>query len=437
MKIIINIIIILFCFIKITYSYDTKGLDEHLGKQYKLKAENTRILLNKNNNHRTIYLNDNVWLKHWINKDYDGEDWLTIIIITGDKATLYEATNSVIMEGNVRVEIKNYLDDSLEASSITTAKRLEYNLDNAILFLDDDVKITDEEHTLEADKISYIVESEKATFSHNIRLIDTSNNILLTGERGIYDGKKEYAEITSKPKLQIQEKDNTSEYGTIIINSKYMRYDFREEIALASGDVNLFNEDLQAICDTTYLYKKEKRLVLHSNPEAHQDDTTIKGGIIELYFTDENFNQLKDAKVISPAVGYYFPDKDKHTKLEADTLHLYFEDTKIDSLILLNNAKVYYTSKETPDNVSNVAGNKINVKMEKDEIKEVHIIGDAKSRYYYKENPDAELSYNDIQGNEIILNLNEGELEKIQIWGDAKGTYIFSSKNDKETSDIE
>lgn len=110
-----------------------------------------------------------------------------------------------------------------------------------------------------------------------IELIDHTNKAVITAGYIEYDCKKEYGSITQNPTLRL---DNLK------ITSSNMKYFFKEEEFIATGDVKIHYQDSIAKAGEATYYR-DGRLVLKERPEIIKSLNRFSGETITIYTKEE------------------------------------------------------------------------------------------------------------------------------------------------------
>jgi lipopolysaccharide assembly outer membrane protein LptD (OstA) len=297
-----------------------------------------------------------------------------------------EKDNTILnLTGNVKFRHEDAILESNRA--------IWYRNSGQIIFIDS-VRMEDGEHILHADKLTYFHKTKKVIADGEVSLQSKKDHSWLTGEHGEYDRQNKQARFTIRPKLI---SDYTNLDSAVVVTSRVMEYSVDERRGVASGNVEIEKGKMRAFCDTAVYYNQENKLVLKGNPRAEQEGS----------------------------------------KLSGDMMELLLKENRIREIVVKGDAKA--TQLEVPDSASTISresflsGKEITFFLEKDELREVEVIGNATSLYYPSAEDTLHRGRNEASGDTINLFLKEDKVERVQIKGGAMGVYYNPVKIENDT----
>lgn len=251
------------------------------------------------------------------------------------------------------------------------------------------VKIADTNRVLTGINLTYDENSDMFYGSDSTRLVDRSENLILTGDSLRYDNREEILTVYDNPKVIFNYADFEK---TINVDSDSLRYFVEEGYAEAYGDVHIRKSDLVANCGKALLMPDSNRLVLTESPLAVQGANRVSG----------------------------------------DSMAIFLENDLLDFIDVHGNAEAIYrqSDRETDSTVAESRLNAKNIKFlfELEELKKIVSAGNSYSEYIPAESDSASTGRNIASGDSIKLYFENRDLNEVEIITSVEGTYYSSGK---------
>jgi hypothetical protein len=211
-------------------------------------------------------------------------------------------------------------------------------------------------------------------------LIDTVQNMTLTGNIGYYEEKTEYAFATdSAQALEYSQGD------TLFIHADTFRLttiDSTSRLLKAYGGVRFYRTDIQGVCDSMRFNTKDSVLFMYGNPVLWNENQQLFGDVIIIYMADSTID---------------------HVHVPSSAFVVQEVDTGFYNQLGGNDLKAYFIGKN---------------------IEHLDIDGNAESIFYPLERDGTMLGRNYTQSPYMSFWMKEGKLERWKIWSASKGKLI-------------
>jgi lipopolysaccharide assembly outer membrane protein LptD (OstA) len=155
--------------------------------------------------------------------------------------------------------------------------------------------------------------------------------------------------------------------------------------ATAYYKVNIQKGTMITQCDSAMIYDKEKRVELFGNPLAKQDNVWMKGDRMVAFYNEEEVTRvdiLGHAEIREVPRDSLVLDRDNW--IRGDTLTLYLHDNDVDSVRVTGNAESeYHPTNPGRTERNRIAGDRMFLRMGREEIEWVDVQGRASGTYRY------------------------------------------------------
>jgi lipopolysaccharide export system protein LptA len=108
------------------------------------------------------------------------------------------------------------------------------------------------------------------------------------------------------------------------------------------------------------------------------------------------------------------------TQFTADTIDLYLRDQALDQIVL--RTKAFITSSILGQFYDQISGRRIYADVDSSELRSMHVIGNAESIYYIRDDDQAFIGVNQVVSSEIFFKFNTGSLDQIKFTAKPTGT---------------
>ncbi len=328
--------------------------------------------------------------------------------VRGDSALIYRNRELVLFRGNVRITdgstrmwgreasydrkaklatLKGNVRIVEDGAQITGREAQFFRNENRSVILGDP-KLEDSTRTLTADRIEYDRNSDRVTAIGKVDAYDRAESTRVRAERVRYDRRIDYAWAEGEPILDLEERGGKKTE----VRGDTLEFDNGRRRAFAIGNVRINREKLRATSDRAAFHRDEDRAVLFGSPRAWDEEGSVRG----------------------------------------DTVEVYFSKNHLESLRIHRNAVVEYEAR--PDSgrgERNVAtGDSITVYFADEQAREAFIVGKAESRYWPSSVDSAEGGRNVSTGDTIRVAFADGKPASATVRGESRGVYYLAAEGD-------
>jgi lipopolysaccharide transport protein LptA len=208
-----------------------------------------------------------------------------------------------------------------------------------------------EAQVLEADSIYFDKMTGIAKAYYNVKMQDTTDNIMVTGEEGYFDQKNNYSFVT-KNVLFMQGSDNDTLYltsDTLIATEDTAG----NKSFYAFNNVQLFQNEMQGICDSLAYNFKDSLIRLYYDPVIWNGESQITGDTIEILSYDNKLQKLfikRNGFIVSLTDSTPM----RYDQIKGRDLVGYFKGGKMDVINVLGNGQTIYYAQEEDGKYSGV-----------------------------------------------------------------------------------
>jgi len=302
----------------------------------------------------------------------DGNVWIVqdTLSITGDHAIYDETAGTILFSGNVHFKEPTRQFWADQATY--------YELDGRATG-DGNVRIEQDSVEIFCDRAVYHEARREVNLVGRVRLNSQRENARLTGNLGTYNRETERGAMTQNPQLVRY----FSERDSMVVTGRVIEYYFNSQEAIVTDSVHLQRNDFDAW---------GQRLV---------------------YKDEGEWAQLTGDPVL----------KRSRDVMQADTVEAFFEDERINRVVLLGRAQAAApVDSLLPEPVNRATGRRMELTFKGSEIDSLYIQGNAASLYYLREREGSE-GANLVSGDRIKLWMQEGKVRWISVEGGTEGTY--------------
>jgi lipopolysaccharide export system protein LptA len=231
-------------------------------------------------------------------------------------------------------------------------------------------KIYHDKTFLTGDSIYYERADGFGQVFRNALLIDTEQNILLTGNYGEMQRKKGFAFMTdSATAVMVDKKDSLFMHSDTV----HATFDTLQNIKTIHCfyKVKFFRHDLQGMCDSLTYLSRDSAITMYHDP---------------VMWSDSN-------------------------QMTADSIKLTMYNGEADSLKLYNSAFIIW--KDSTDSYNQVKGRNVLAKFRENQLYKINIIGNSETIYYVREEDKTLIGINVAVASDLLIFLNDNKLQTI------------------------
>lgn len=287
-----------------------------------------------------------------------------------------------------------------------------YNLGTGeAVFLDQSI-IRDSTKSATGRSIAIDEKSGIINIEGNAKVVDSVNNVILLGGQVFMDQKNQTFLGTRKP-VMIFYKNNDSTYVaadtlysgiTLRDTSKVTLKDRRDSVSTTAlsdsirffqgfKNVRIFNDSLQAVCDSLYYSAEDSAFRLFQSPLVWNGQSQISGDTMYLYTKNSQPHLLK---IYNNSFVINHPEKGIYNQISGRTLDGYFIDGNIDFVDIKGNAKsIFYPQNDDSAYIgmNKTGGDKLQAFFKNKKMEKVKMIQNVQGILYPMNQIPAEEAY--------------------------------------------
>lgn len=290
-------------------------------------------------------------------------------VLTSNKAYYHSRTSEAFFNDNVHIEDPQYRLDS---------DTLMFNTETKVSKFFGNTSIYNEESTIKCNNGTYDTQNQIATFGYGTVILnkpqtlwadslyyenlngygkamrsftwyDEEMKVGMTGTDAEYFEKNKKIKSINRPILNsIVDQDTLFLRGDTVIAVNNENKSF-----VSNGNVRIFKNDLQAVCDSLYYSDNDSILSLFKNPILWNEESEMKadsifviigkGKIKEIFFVDKAF-------ILTQSKGKLFD------QIKGKWIRAFFKYSKLEKMLVKKNAESIYFGKDDDENY--MGGNK-------------------------------------------------------------------------------
>ncbi len=290
----------------------------HYPKKGKIKDGENNLVSDKGSYHsksHLFYFKGNVEV---INKDYVMQTD-TMIYNSKSKVIFFQGPTTITSEENII-----YCENGW------------YNTQSNISQFQQDASISHKDFILKGDSIFYDRNKGYGKAISNINLIDTVNNLFITGNLGEYFEKTQNAMVTQNALLNlIVDRDTLFVHGDTLKSTKT---ESTREIR-AYNNVKCYKTDMQAKCDSLAYNLQDSTIELFNKPIIWSDKFQITADSIRLFVSDGKIKKMflrQNPMIISKE------DSFNYNQIKGKIMTGFFNNNKLHKIVVIGNGQTIF-----------------------------------------------------------------------------------------------
>ena len=290
-------------------------------------------------------------------------------VLTSEKAYYYSSSKDAFFNGNVHLEDPKYQLDS---------DTLVYNIDTEISKFYGNTRIYNEESTITCNNGTYNTKRQVATFGYGTTITNEpqvlhADSLYYEKESGYGKAMKAFTWYDKEMKVGMTGTDAEyfeKEKQIISINRPILETEIEEDTLFLRGDtvkatnstskvfnsygnVRIFKDDLQAVCDSMYYNQSDSMLRLFKKPILWNEESEMKADSIFVIMKKGKIDKIEfvnNSFILTQSKGKLFD------QIKGKFITAYFKNTTLQKMYVNKNAESLYFGKDDDENY--MGGNK-------------------------------------------------------------------------------
>lgn len=349
------------------------------------------------------------------------------IILRTDKLTYDLGEHTAFYLNGGKIEDPN--------NQLTSTKGY-YNSDSKEFFFKDDILVEGNNFNMESDSLMYNTNTEIVDFFGNTKIVTDSTTIYCN--YGWYDTKQDITRLHGKARMyngsSILEGDTLYYERRTGAGQAYKNVSFRDttENIMLTGQYGLFNEADSSVLatdsavfmnweanDTLYLHGdtlfsmkdtlSQRIIRVHYNVRFYRND--MQGVCDSLYYTEDDSLMRM---YVNPVLW------SDSSQLSADYMHFKVNRSEITSLFMDENA--FIISRVEGENFQQIKGKRMDGYFLENELDRLDVKGNAETIYFIENEDGTKTGINNSTSAELKIHFSNREVEMLRMMGAPKGT---------------
>jgi lipopolysaccharide export system protein LptA len=267
---------------------------------------------------------------------------------------------------------------------VLTALYGEYFVDPKRAFFRNRVVVQDTASVINADSLTYFRSEKRSIAEGNVRVVNRTDNVTITGHRLDYWSARQFSRITDEPVLMQIDSNASGKKDTLIVRSLVMEaYRDSTKLLRAIDSVRMIRTDLAAVCRLAHFYMAGDSILLRGAPVVWYEETQVTGDSINAYLKErrlDRVNVMGNAFAISRGDTSY---PDRLDQLTGEVMRMRFVDAGLKRIDVETRAiSLYHVYEDSSGNgVNRTSGDRIVVLFEDGKAQSLRVVGGVEGQY--------------------------------------------------------
>ncbi|MBP7497843.1 MAG: LPS export ABC transporter periplasmic protein LptC [Bacteroidales bacterium] len=263
--------------------------------------------------------------------------------IKSDTMTYHTPTEKVFFNGPTKIyNVNNTIN--CNKGELDTRQNNYFFYNKAIIYY--------KNQSIEADSIVYYKDKKIAKAFRKVIIIDTTENIIILGNKAIYRETDSNLRVSNQPVLIMHDRLDSLYLGSDSLFTGYNAQN-KERLLLAYHNVRFFRQDLQGKCDSLIYKTKDSLIIMFKQPILWSDSTQMSADTVNIVLKKgkiESVDFFNNSFIISRY------DTSRYDQIKGKNMKAFFKDNDITKISVKQNAEIIYNMAE--DNGSLIGINK-------------------------------------------------------------------------------
>jgi hypothetical protein len=220
-----------------------------------------------------------------------------------------------------------------------------YDMQNDISYVTEHAFLEEEGRTLRGDSLYYDSKAGFGRARSNVELIDTTENMILKGNFGLYYSESDYAMITdSALMMQIDEGDTMYVHADTLRTLQNPDLEEQSRILRAYYQVKIYRSDMQVMCDSLVYVEADSAFDFYGEPALWSEENQLTAQHIKVFMANQKLNHMQ-----LNGVAFVTSQKDSvhFDQMRGKEMTGYFRDNKLVRILVSGNGQtIYYATDE-------------------------------------------------------------------------------------------
>ncbi|MEN8227236.1 MAG: OstA-like protein [Bacteroidota bacterium] len=259
------------------------------------------------------------------------------VVITNPDYTIY--TDSLEYDTETEISYFNGPTDIISEERTIYCENGWYDTKQDISFVTDNAYMEEAGRTLKGDTLYYEAGAGFGRANSNVELIDTTENMILKGNYGLYYSDQDYALVTDSALMIQVDGTDTMYVHADTLRSLQNPEDVESRILKAYYKVKIFRPDIQVMCDSLVYVEADSAFDFFGEPVLWSDENQLTAEQIRVVMVNQQLHRM-----YLTGVAFVASQKDsvKFDQMRGKEMTGYFKDNKLAKIFVSGNGQTIY-----------------------------------------------------------------------------------------------
>jgi lipopolysaccharide export system protein LptA len=215
-----------------------------------------------------------------------------------------------------------------------------YDTQQDISYVSDEAYMEEAGRILKGDTLYYEASTGYGWARSGVELIDTTENMTLRGNYGVYYSEGELATVTdSALMIQVDGPDTMYVHADTLRTMQNPEFEEQSRILRAYYRVKIFRQDLQVMCDSLVYVEADSAFDFYGEPVLWSDENQLTADHIRVIMVDQQLDRMN-----LTGVAFVASKKDEQSfdQMRGKEMIGYFKDNKLTRILVTGNGQTIY-----------------------------------------------------------------------------------------------
>lgn len=224
-------------------------------------------------------------------------------------------------------------------------------------------------NTITADSLLYDRNTAIGKAFGNIKMVDSMQRVVIYGKKGVHYRNGGLTTITGFP-LAKKAMDGTDSLWLIADTFNYINND-SNRLLTAFRNAKILTDDMKGVCDSLSYGVTDSTINMYVDPVLWTDNNEISGLQMSILLRNSQIHRLNifdSAWIVQEEAPQHY------NQITGDTMNNYFEENKLDRVLVYPNARSIYYAKENDSaytGVNSITCNKMLIKLDSQKVDQI------------------------------------------------------------------
>jgi len=265
------------------------------------------------------------------------------VVITNPEYTIY--TDSLKYDTQTEISYFSGPTEIISEERYIYCENGWYDTRNDISFVTNNAYLEEAGRTLRGDTLYYEANEGFGRANSNVELIDTTENMILRGNYGLYYSDQDYAMVTDDAlMIQVDGIDTMYIHADTLRSLQNPEVENPSRILKAYNKVKIFRPDIQVMCDSLVYSEADSIFDFFGEPVLWSDENQLTANQIRVVMVNQQLH-----KMFLTGVAFVASQKDsaKFNQMRGKEMTGFFNDNKLTRINVSGNGQtIYYAEDE-------------------------------------------------------------------------------------------